>query len=149
MRSVYRALALLVALGVLVQAAAIAFGVFHMINDVDGGAVIDSTYDSSTNPGLSAHSMGALIVGALAILLLLASFFVRFPGAKTWGVWTFVAVLAQWAFGLLAFGAPVVGLLHGANALAVFSLALLAARAAGRAGGAVPTAARRPATADA
>ncbi|KAE8765427.1 hypothetical protein [Georgenia thermotolerans] len=149
MRSVFRVLASLVALGVLVQAAAIAFGVFRMINDVDGGAVIDSTYDSSANPGLATHSMGAMVVAGLAILLLLASFFVRFPGAKTWAVWTFVAVLAQWAFGLLAFGAPVVGLLHGANALAIFLLALLAARAAGRAAQALPTAARRPATADA
>ena len=149
MRSVYRALALLVALGVLVQAATIAFGVFHMINDVEGGAVIDSTYDSSTNPGLMTHSTGALVVGGLAILLLLSCFFVRFPGAKRWAVWTFVAVLAQWAFGIFAFNAPAVGLLHGANALAIFSLALLAARAAGRASDVVPTAARRPATADA
>ncbi|MPV37627.1 hypothetical protein [Georgenia subflava] len=143
MRTLYRALALLTALGVAVQAAAIAWGVFTMISEVEGGAVIDSSYDPQANTGLATHSMGAMVVAALALLLLIVSFLNRFPGAKKWAAATFAAVVLQWVFGILAFSVPGVGILHGANALAILVLALLAFRAAGRASETVPTAARQ------
>ncbi|TRW44011.1 hypothetical protein [Georgenia yuyongxinii] len=148
MRTVYRVLAVLVAAGVLIQSAAIAFGVFTMVNEVESGTVIDASYDTFANPGLATHSMGAMVVGALAILLLIASFLTRFPGAKTWATWTFVAVLLQWAFGIFAFETPAIGILHGANALAIFALALLAARAAGRPAQTEPVRTRRTASVD-
>ncbi|WP_448071938.1 hypothetical protein [Georgenia yuyongxinii] len=148
MRTVYRVLAVLVAAGVLVQSAAIAFGVFTLVNEVENGSVIDASYDAGANPGLATHSLGAMVVAALALLLLIAAFLTRFTGAKTWAAWTFLAVVLQWVFGIFAFGTPAVGILHGANALAIFALALLAARAAGRPTQAEPVRARRTAPAD-
>jgi hypothetical protein len=126
-KQTYRILAGLVVLGVLVQAAAIAFAWFDVLHQVDGGAVFDGNAEG--NAGHAIHGIvGMAVVPAIALILLIVSFFANkvLPGAAKWGGIVFGLTVLQVALAFASFGAPVVGALHGINAL-------LLAAAAGRA----------------
>ena len=130
MRATYRVLAGLIAVMVLVQAAGIAFGTFGILNYVEGGdSYTKSVAEDRTATGAlgqNIHSFGAIIIALLAIILLIISFFSKIEGGVKWASFVFLAVLLQWVFAIVAFGAPVVGLLHGINAFVVFGLAGMA-----------------------
>lgn len=131
MRATYQWLARLIALGVVLQAAFIAFGTFEVFNAVDDGKVFTGDTDDY-NAGQALHSIfGVMVIPLLAVLLLIVSFFVKTKGA----VWSALAVLGlivlQFVLALVSFGAPVIGLLHGINA---FAIAGVAGFAGGRAG---------------
>ncbi|GAA1635183.1 hypothetical protein GCM10009744_24990 [Kribbella alba] len=129
MKSTYRVLALLIAVGVLVQAMAIALGWFTAIKDVDDGLVIDKNYEG--NFGHSLHgTVGMMVIPLLAILLLIVSFFAGIAGGVKWAAIVFGLVALQIALAFLAFGVPALGALHGANALALLAVAGLAGRRA-------------------
>jgi len=131
MRRVYQVLAYLVAAGVVVQAAAIAYAWFTVINEIDGGAVIDENYEG--NGGHALHGItGTVIIPGVALLLLASSFFARRHGATKWALGVFGLVALQYVLAVFSFGMPALGVLHGLNALAVFSVALLAGRRAYR-----------------
>ena len=84
MRSVYRVLAGLVAVGVVLQAMFIALGWFTAIEDVDDGLVIDKNYDG--NAGHMLHGQfGMMIIPLVALLLLIVSFFAQGPGRDQMG----------------------------------------------------------------
>ncbi|WUJ73203.1 hypothetical protein OG809_08010 [Kribbella soli] len=120
---------------------AIAVGWFTALKDVDDGLVIDKNYDG--NWGHSLHGIvGSMIIPLLAILLLIVSFFAKVDGGVKWALYVFGLVALQIAFAFAAFAAPVIGALHGANALALLAVAGMAAR---RAAGA-PAAAAAPST---
>lgn len=127
MRQTYRLLAGLIAVGVLVQAAAVAFGWFQVLSEVENGMVFDSGHDG--NAGLAVHAIvGLTFFPVLALALLVVSLFLRsMPGARTWGAIVFAVVVLQVLVAFVAFGAPIVGTIHGVNALAVFSAAVRAA----------------------
>ena len=130
MRSTYRVLAGLVALGVVLQAAFIAGAWFGVIKDVDDGAVIDKNYDG--NIGHVLHSIfGQGIIPLLGLLLLIISFFAKVPGGVKWAAIVFGLIVLQVMLAFLSFGVPQIGFLHGFNALALFSVAVLASRRAG------------------
>ncbi|RZU19886.1 hypothetical protein EV645_2106 [Kribbella rubisoli] len=144
MRAVYRVLAGLIAIGVVVQAMAIAVGWFTALKDMDDGLVIDKNYDG--NWGHSLHSIvGSMIIPLLALLLLIVSFFAHVERGVRWALYVFGLVVLQIAFAFAAFAAPVVGALHGANALALLAVAGIAARHA--AGAPAPAAESTEATA--
>jgi cytochrome b subunit of formate dehydrogenase len=125
MKSTYRVLALLISVGVLVQAMAIALGWFTVMKDVDGGAVYDK--NTEYNFGQALHSLvGMMVIPLLAILLLIVSFFAGVAGGVKWAAIVFGLVVLQIALAFAAFGAPVVGALHGANALALMAVAGIA-----------------------
>ena len=131
MKTAYRVLAGLTCLLVLVQAAAVAFGTFGIINFVEGGndytkAVGEERAADAGGIGQNIHSIGAMAVALVAILLLIVSFFAKIEGGVKWAGIVFVAVLLQWVFAIIAFGAPVVGLLHGVNAFVIFGTAMTA-----------------------
>ncbi|GAA4823188.1 hypothetical protein GCM10023201_06560 [Actinomycetospora corticicola] len=135
MRAVYRVLAYLLALEVVVQAAAIAWALFGLTAWIEGGGVLDKAgmesesvvFDGVT--GFMVHGMnGTMIVPAFALLFLVSSFFARFPGAVAWAGAAFVLVVAQVALGIVAHSIPALGLLHGAVALGLLVVALVAAR---------------------
>jgi hypothetical protein len=108
---------------------AIGVGWFTALKDLDGGLVIDKNYDG--NWGHSVHSIvGSIIIPLLAILLLIVSFFAKVDGGVKWALYVFGLVALQLAFAFAAFAAPVVGALHGGNALALLAVAGLAARRA-------------------
>ncbi len=129
MRSVYRVLASLIAIGVVVQAMAIALAWFTVIKDVDDGAVFDK--NSDPNLGHSIHTVtGMMIIPLLALLLLIISFFAHIDGGVKWAAIVFGLVVLQIALAFGSFGAPAIGALHGANALAILATAGIASRRA-------------------
>src|SRR5215207_5044001 len=129
MRSTYRILAHLVALGVVIQAAAVAFGVFGVWNAVDVGLVIDDSYEG--NAGLAIHSIvGMMVMPALGLLLLITSFFAKVRFGIRWALLVLAAIVVQFLLGGFAFDIPGLGALHGINALVIFSLAIAAGRSA-------------------
>ena len=124
MKQTYRVVAGLIALGVLVQAASVAFAWFDALSAVDSGTVIDGNYDG--NAGHVIHGVvGMMVMPILALILLIVSFFARnvVPGAVKWAGIVFGLTLLQVALAFAAFSAPVIGALHGINALALLGVA--------------------------
>src|SRR4029453_1449692 len=116
MRATSWVFALLTAVGVVLQAAFIAAAWFQVLHDTDSGAVFDK--NSQPNWAYMGHSVvGSGVIPILAILLLIISFFARIPGGVKWAAITFGVVALQFAFAVGGFLAPVVGTLHGNNAL--------------------------------
>ena len=139
MKTAYRALAYLLAGLVLVQAAAIAYaiaGLGYWVSE-DGG-VLDKALMESDDPefsgltGFMVHGMnGMMVIPLLSLVLLIVSFFAKIPGGVKWAGFVLLAVVAQIALAFGAFAAaPVLGWLHGMNALVIVGLAINAARRA-------------------
>jgi hypothetical protein len=130
MRGAYRVLAGLIALGVLVQAAAIAGGWFGTINEIDDGATINEDYEG--NLGHAVHGMnGMMIMPLLGLFLFVLSFFAKsIPGAVKLAGLTFLAIVVQIVLAFISFGVPAIGILHGVNAFVIFGLALMCVRRA-------------------
>jgi hypothetical protein len=61
----------------------------------------------------------------LGLILLIVSFFAAksVPGARKWGGIIFGLIVLQVVLAFVAFGAPIVGALHGLNALAIIGSA--------------------------
>src|SRR3954447_18017904 len=110
MKATYRALAGLICLLVLVQAAAIAFGTFGILNFVEDNDYTKSIAEDRTadagGVGQNIHSFGAIAIALVAIILLIVSFFAKIDGGVKWAGF----VLLQWIFAIVAFSAPVVGM---------------------------------------
>jgi len=129
MKSAFRVLALLVALGVVLQAAFIAFAWFSWMKEIDGGKVLAQNFDYNAGQILHATA-GMMVIPVLALLLFILSFFATVPGGVKWaGIVLGVAVL-QVLLAFVSFGAPVVGTLHGINALVLAAVAGMAGRRA-------------------
>jgi hypothetical protein len=134
MRGVYRFFAGLIALEVLVQAGAVVYGVFGLRHWVEGGATLTkSTFDEGSDVsfrglgGLALHGMnGMMIIPVLALLFLIVSFFAKVPKGILWALAVLVLVVIQVTLGLAAPDTPILGALHGINALLLFSTAVMA-----------------------
>jgi hypothetical protein len=148
MRATYKALGHTIAGLVAVQAAVLALAIFGLWNFIDDGnsvtkAKIDSDagLGSPGEVGFMLHGLiGMMVIPLLAIVFLVISFFVKdVPGAVKWAGLVLVTVVIQVVLGLVSFGAPVVGALHGLNAFAIAWLGWHAAKVAGDAGPKVAT----------
>ena len=131
MRQTYRVLAGLIALGVVVQAALIAYAWFATISDLEAGGVFDA--NSEGNAGHAGHAIvGMMVLPALALIFLIVSLVAAkaVPQGRTWAAIVFAAVVVQVTLAFVSFGVPVIGALHGINALVIFSTAVRAARLA-------------------
>ena len=131
MKQAYRVLAFLIAAGVMLQAAAIAYGMFGLFKWVENGGTIDQstelTPDLGGYTGFSLHAMGGIfIVPAIALLFLISSFFAKVPGGIKWALIVFGLTVLQVALGLFAHELAGLGWLHGVNALLVFGTAVSA-----------------------
>lgn len=134
MKQAYRVLAGLIALGVVVQAAAIAYGWFAVLVDLEDGATLTNDYDG--NAGHILHGIvGMMVMPLLALLLFISSFFAKIRGGTKWAGFVLLAVVVQVVLAFISFGVAAVGALHGINALVVLGLALLTARRAATADG--------------
>jgi heme A synthase len=71
---------------------------------------------------------GFFVIPALALLLVIVSFFTKVRGAIRWAVVVFVLVIVQTQLGGLGHDFPLVGALHGLNALVLFAVALYTGR---------------------
>ena len=128
MRATYRVLALLIAVGVVVQAMFIAIALFQIMHDTDNGGVYDK---NAENWAQGAHMLfGYIIIPLIALVLLVLSFFARIPGGVKWAAIVFGLVVLQVLLAGLGFAAPVLGALHGINAFALAGVASVAARKA-------------------
>lgn len=144
MRTVYKVFAWLVALGVVVQAASMVFAVAGLGNWVDreggvfdkasGEAMFEGDLTFTGVAGFMVHSLnGMTVIPVLALLLLIVSFFAKVPGGILWAVYVVVAVAVQVTLGLLGHQNAWWGMLHGINALILFSVAVMAGLRAHRA----------------
>ena len=132
MKNVYRVLALLIAVGVMVQGAAIAFGVFGLIHWIQDGGTLDQS--TELNPAVGGHlgfithaQAGIFVIPIIALLFLISSFFAKVPGGIKWALIVFGVTVVQVALGLFAHEIAGLGWLHGANALILFGVAVTAA----------------------
>lgn len=138
MRTAYRILAYVIAAEVVVQAMAMVFGVAGLGKWVEDGGVFDKSLmeseGSSPFPeviGFAIHGMnGMMVIPALALILLVVSFFTPIPGSARWAALVLLLVVLQISLGLLGHAIPALGALHGFNALALFTAALYTARRA-------------------
>jgi hypothetical protein len=135
MKSVYRVLAYLIALEVVIQAAAIAFAIAGLGKWIMEGGVLDAAAMESESTGFTEevgfmiHGInGQMIVPLIALLLLISSFFAKIPGGVMWAGLVLATVVVQVLLGIFGHGAPVLGLVHGVVAFALFTFAVIAAR---------------------
>jgi hypothetical protein len=135
MRTAYRVLAMLIAVGVVVQTALIAVALFDIAHSVDDGTVIDK--NSGDNWAQEVHgTVGMMILPLLALVLLIVAFFAGIPGGVKWAAITFGVTVLQILLAFLGSAAPVAGALHGINALVLAGVASIAMRKARLAGAA-------------
>jgi hypothetical protein len=135
MRTAYKVLAYLVAAEVAVQAMVMVWAIAGLGKWVDGGGVFDkAVIESQGTPfpevvGILVHGInGMFVIPALALLLLIVSFFTKVRGAIKWAVIVFVLVVVQGQLGELGHDFPLAGAVHGLNAMALFGVALYAGR---------------------
>jgi hypothetical protein len=137
MRTAYKVFAWLVALGVVVQAASMVYAVAGLGNWVEkeggvfdkaaGEAMFEGDVTFAGVTGFMIHGMnGMMIIPALALILLIVSFFAKVPGGIAWALYVVVAVAVQIALGLFGHEDAIWGMLHGVNAMILFSLAVMA-----------------------
>lgn len=139
MRVVYRVLAFLIAIEVAIQAALMVFAVAGLGIWVQEGGVLDKATmesDEAAFPeaiGFFLHAMnGMYLIPLLALLLLIASFFAKVHRSVVYALIVLVLVALQIFLGLWGHEAAIFGLLHGLNALLLFSVAFRAGFRAGR-----------------
>jgi heme A synthase len=128
MKQAYRGLAFAIPIGVVLQAAFIAFGTFGVLHSVDDGKVYDE--NSGETAGQVLHSIGGLVIPILALILFAISFAAKIPEGTKWAGFVLLAAILQIVLGVLAFSVPAIGLLHGINAFVLAGLAAVAARRA-------------------
>jgi hypothetical protein len=137
MRTVYRVLAWIIAVEVLLQAAAITYAVFGLGKWIQEGGVLDKSVMESEvtafpeEVGFMVHGLnGQMIVPVVALLLLIVSFFAKVPRGVALAGTVVGLVALQVVLGMFAHNVPVLGVLHGVFALGLFAMAVVAARRA-------------------
>lgn len=137
MRTAYRVLAWIIAIEIVVQAAMIAYAVFGESTFVDGGGVVDKalvesqTADFEGVIGFPIHGInGQFVIPLLGLVLLVVAFFAKIERGVALAAATFGLIVLQVLLGMFGHGLPLLGLLHGLNALLLFGAAVAAARAA-------------------
>lgn len=137
MKVTYRLLAYAIAVLVVVQAGAIAYAVSGLGAWVQDGGVLDAATfedESVTFPGFVGfivHGMnGTMLIPAVSLALLIVSFFARISAGLRWALLVFLLVGVQVTLGTMARSSalPELGLLHGVNALLLFTAALYSGR---------------------
>jgi hypothetical protein len=136
MRTAYKVLAYLIAAEVAVQAMFMVWAIAGLVKWIDGGGTFDKSVIESEGAlpfpeiaGVFVHVInGSFVIPGLALLLLIMSFFTKARGAIKWALVVFVLVIVQNLLGGWGLDIPLVGALHGLNALALFAAALYAGR---------------------
>ncbi|MEO7981228.1 MAG: DUF6220 domain-containing protein [Sporichthyaceae bacterium] len=138
MRNVYRVLAYLLAVEVVVQAMAIAYAIAGLGKWVaDDGGVLNKQVLDSDSPdfqgvgGFATHGInGTMIIPIVVLLLLVVSFFAKVPGGVRRAAILFGLVALQVFLGIFSHSIPFVIVLHVLNAFGILAMSLFAARRA-------------------
>lgn len=137
MITTYRILAYTIAVLVGVQAASHAWASAGIGLFIANGGVVDKSMMEDTGGplpfpevvGIIVHGInGGMVIPAVALALLVVSFFARVKGAVRWAVIVLVVVAIQITLGYEGHGLPLLALFHGLNALILFGCAIVAAR---------------------
>ncbi|WP_296667208.1 hypothetical protein [Demequina sp.] len=135
MRTTYKVLAYTICVLVGVQAASHAWASAGLGSWVEGGGVLDSTAfesDESLFPemaGFGIHAMnGMMIIPFVSLILLVIALISRTRKAMQWAGLVLLLVGVQIFLGFASFGVAALAILHGLNALALFTCALTAGR---------------------
>ncbi|MEV3935907.1 hypothetical protein AB0K52_08035 [Glycomyces sp. NPDC049804] len=133
MRVVYRVLAYVIAAEVALQAAFMAYAVAGLGIWVQDGGVLDAAVMESEEPpfdeavGFMLHGInGMMVVPALALILLIISFFAKIQRGVLFALILLGWVVVQVFLGLWGHEAAIFGLLHGLVAFAVYGTAFMA-----------------------
>ncbi|HET6817926.1 MAG TPA: hypothetical protein VFH66_11935 [Mycobacteriales bacterium] len=136
MRRAYHVLAYLIAVEVVVQAMMMATAVAGLDHWIHDGAtvdkkVIDSHPSFNGSFGFPVHAInGEMLIPLLALALLVVSFFAGVVGGTRWALYVLGLIVVQVVLGVTQGNVPLLGLLHGANALAIFAIAVVTAHRA-------------------
>ena len=137
MRKAYRILADLIAVGVAVQSMMMVWAIAGLFHWVDNGGTLTSKNDGNDLPsfqgsvGFAIHGIiGGMVIPVIALALLVVAFLAKLDGAVKWAAIILGVVVVQVVAGTAGTNAPVLGLLHGLLPFALFSAAIVAARAA-------------------
>lgn len=138
MKQVYRVLAFLIAAGVAIQAASIAYGMFGLIKWIEEGGTLDQSTDLTPAlggyTGFTWHATGGIfVISVLSLLFLISSFFAKVPGGIKWALIVLGVTVLQVALGLFSHAVAGLGWLHGINALVLFGTAMMAGMRVSRA----------------
>jgi hypothetical protein len=135
MKLAYRILAGLIAVGVVIQAAAIAYGAFAIDKVVDkakdhsGNTIAHASDKLDGGAGYGLHGLlGTMVIPVLAIILFVVAFFAHVPDGVKWAGFVLLDVIVQVVLGFAAHSVAAFGWLHGPNALVLFALAGYAGR---------------------
>jgi len=138
MKQVYRILAFLIAAGVAIQAASIAYGMFGLIKWIEEGGTLDQSTELTPAlggyTGFSWHATGGIfVISVISLLFLISSFFAKVPGGIRWALIVLGVTVLQVALGLFSHSVAGLGWLHGINALVLFGTAMMAGMRVSRA----------------
>ena len=136
MKGIYRGLAYVIAAEVAIQAAVMVYAVagLGIWVENDGGVLDKAAFESGDTifpeiVGFMIHGInGMMVIPALALILLLVSFFAKIPGGVKWAGLVLLAVVIQVALGLFGHENAIFGALHGLNAMLLFGLAVMAGK---------------------
>jgi uncharacterized sodium:solute symporter family permease YidK len=138
MRTVYRVLAFLLAIEVLIQAMAVAYaiaGLGKWVED-DGGVLNKQVVDADPPDfpgagGFMLHGLnGMMVIPILVLLLLIVSFFAKVPGGVRSAAILLLLVALQVFLGIFSHSVPYVVVLHVLNAFGILAMAIAAGRSA-------------------
>ena len=138
MRTAYRVLAFAIAAMVAIQAGAIGYAVFAQFNWIEEGGTFDKAAFDTGAPGTGAFMFHAFF----AVAVLLASL-AKIPKGVRWALYVLIATIVQIALGVLSHLWAGIGALHGAAALVLFGVAVMAAMRSRK-----PAAVEEPVTAE-
>jgi heme A synthase len=130
MRTTYRILAFAIAAMVAIQAGAIGYQVFAQLHWIGEGGTLDEAALNSGAPGTGAmifHALGAGVVLLLSLALLIVSFFAKISQGVRWALIVLACTIVQIALGVLSRMLAPTGAVHGAVALVLFGVAVMAA----------------------
>lgn len=137
MRAGYLWLSRLIALGVVLQAAFIAWGTFEIVHDAEEGGAY--TEESGHTLGQELHAVfGERVIPLLALVMLILALFARIPRGVPFAAAVLGLVVLQYLLALVSVPVPWLGLLHAVNAFALAGVAGLAGRQVNRATAAAP-----------
>ncbi|MFB7885697.1 hypothetical protein [Microbacterium sp. NPDC056057] len=132
MRITYRILSFAICALVALQAASHAWASAGLGLYIAEGGVVDASAQEGPPPfpevmGFMIHGMnGMFVIPALALILLIVSFFAKIRRGVAFAAVVFGLVILQVTLGLFGHGIPLLGFFHGVNALLLFTAALLA-----------------------
>jgi len=144
MRRAYHVLAYVIAVEVVIQAMMMATAVAGLDHWIEDGAtvnkhILDKNPSFTGSFGFPVHAInGEMLIPLLAIALLVVSFFAHVADGTRWALYVFGIIVVQVILGVSQGDVPLLGLLHGANAIALFVVAVLTARRASGSAATVP-----------